>query len=572
MKRSLDVYFAASTDSGSDRNESSKKSNQESHLECPFCGLKLKPGYLEMHVADRHREVDAPGGAPTPPMKAPAVGKPNASEWAAAGRVDALAALLQASKRRISKITFYLEYVDSKIYPHVIINNEAGREVMTSAWCCSVKLRNLVCHLGSNRTTTLEDSCMLTLVTNMAPAASSPSSATKPISVADISLLKSMIQKGYRRGMTEEVARLSVEMISRCSEELLRRLPIIIIEDGLLHAALPIVVWLMIAQSKGFTAPAVLLSVCIQIFAESCNSQLLDCINFAPKDQTFTALFGEVSKSFDSTGIYICDLPSCARRTLIVSILMRMSYGGTSGDMSLLHVAAICWTHRLFQNMESLVPEAGVNEAEMNAASEMPVYLHPAYVSDVLMAPYGRHCMQTWVNNHNAETQNKVRSIINYPVMKSKLCTGVEDMNSENVLKLRDIELVYLGDFVELLPISNSFVLDGIDFHCDTKLIPHIIRDINGSPILESWMTDNSVVGDVNLESAIKMAIWIFRSSTNTRKLFEGCSLEEQTIIKNYTAEKLLSKVKYAGLWRVICPSIISYSSRKEAELCRTGM
>jgi hypothetical protein len=37
--------------------------------------------------------------------------------------------------------------------------------------------------------------------------------------------------------------------------ELLRRLPVVVVEDGLLHPGFPVLVWTMLAASKGFRVP-----------------------------------------------------------------------------------------------------------------------------------------------------------------------------------------------------------------------------------------------------------------------------------------------------------------------------
>ena len=41
-----------------------------------------------------------------------------------------------------------------------------------------------------------------------------------------------------------------MELMDKATGELLRRLPIIILEDSTLHPDLPLVVWLMVAESK----------------------------------------------------------------------------------------------------------------------------------------------------------------------------------------------------------------------------------------------------------------------------------------------------------------------------------
>ncbi|RUS30067.1 hypothetical protein BC938DRAFT_479884, partial [Jimgerdemannia flammicorona] len=85
----------------------------------------------------------------------------------------------------------------------------------------------------------------------------------------NVPLLKSHLQKCARRQRGELAMRTAWEMMKIGGSgkgggdrgkvdgmgELLRRLPIVIVEDVTLHAALPILVWLMAAHAKGFHLP-----------------------------------------------------------------------------------------------------------------------------------------------------------------------------------------------------------------------------------------------------------------------------------------------------------------------------
>jgi hypothetical protein len=67
------------------------------------------------------------------------------------------------------------------------------------------------------------------------------------------SLLKSNLQKAIRRRHIEEAFATAKHLLAQDAQELLRRLPIIMCEDTMLHPALFMeIVWLMIAVSKGY--------------------------------------------------------------------------------------------------------------------------------------------------------------------------------------------------------------------------------------------------------------------------------------------------------------------------------
>lgn len=83
--------------------------------------------------------------------------------------------------------------------------------------------------------------------------APSPPYTFPPVRVYMPSLLKSNLQKAVRRRYIEEAFVTVKHLLAQDASELLRRLPIIMCEDSLLHAELFLeIVWLMAAVSKGY--------------------------------------------------------------------------------------------------------------------------------------------------------------------------------------------------------------------------------------------------------------------------------------------------------------------------------
>ena len=63
-------------------------------------------------------------------------------------------------------------------------------------------------------------------------------------------MLKSILQKSVRRRRPLPAVRVAMELMDKAMGELLRRLPIIMLEDSTLHPELPLLVWVMVADSK----------------------------------------------------------------------------------------------------------------------------------------------------------------------------------------------------------------------------------------------------------------------------------------------------------------------------------
>lgn len=72
------------------------------------------------------------------------------------------------------------------------------------------------------------------------------------LSKLSIPVLKSMIQKAIRRQRPHQATMLAMELSDKSWSDLLRRIPIIMLEDAALHPDLPLLVWLMVADSKNY--------------------------------------------------------------------------------------------------------------------------------------------------------------------------------------------------------------------------------------------------------------------------------------------------------------------------------
>jgi len=67
---------------------------------------------------------------------------------------------------------------------------------------------------------------------------------------SQIPVLKSILQKSIRRKRPLPSTKVAMELADKSLGDLLRRLPIIILEDSTLHPRFPFIVWLMVAESK----------------------------------------------------------------------------------------------------------------------------------------------------------------------------------------------------------------------------------------------------------------------------------------------------------------------------------
>lgn len=200
---------------------------------------------------------------------------------------------------------------------------------------------------------------------------------TSPIHV---SLLKSMLQKAIRRGMVSEAIHIAVELCKISMGEFLRRIPIICLEDCILHPGFPIFVWLMLAHSKGYGISNYLHHVCITIVGELATCQYKD---YPYSSEIFSRLEKEVMTDMNNMHteetINISDDKDLkpvelneGSITLIGSILLRACYGGMLCDIDLMLQSARTWKYRLLHK--------NITGYSIQSSDSYPFhYLHPSY-------------------------------------------------------------------------------------------------------------------------------------------------------------------------------------------------
>jgi len=203
------------------------------------------------------------------------------------------------------------------------------------------------------------------------PSASQKTRLVQRHSKLSIPVLKSILQKSIRRRKPLPAVRVAMELADKSLGDLLRRLPIIILEDSTLH---PSLVWLMAAHSKNFEPNAFLLKkiLCVVFEMASCPWQdhLPGGSSTEDNEQPIMA-FG----FYHLPGI---DRLLEDREVMIWAMLMRMRYGGMGCDMRMLAEYQL-WQKR-FENDES-VPDpvkkrVPIESEECLRWSTIPAKLH----------------------------------------------------------------------------------------------------------------------------------------------------------------------------------------------------
>ena len=160
-----------------------------------------------------------------------------------------------------------------------------------------------------------------------------------------VPVLKSMLQKNIRRRRPMPAVRVAMELADKSYGDLVRRLPIMVLEDSILHPDFPLLVWLMVAESKGFKPPQQLMIKLMRIVFEVASCPIKDPL---PPDDTFA----DEHVGNDDDEIDLADAlgPDC--EMMLRAMLLRVSYGGMKCDTEMLMQYEHLWRKRFRAQME----------------------------------------------------------------------------------------------------------------------------------------------------------------------------------------------------------------------------
>jgi len=169
-----------------------------------------------------------------------------------------------------------------------------------------------------------------------------------------VPVLKSVLQKSIRRRKPLPSVRVAMELADKARSELFRRLPIIVLEDSTLHPELPLLVWLMVADSRSYIVPDTLMRRVFAIIYQVASCPWTDCV---PRD--FISSEGKINNNNSNK---VQKTPKAAmsdngsssseddEALLLLSMHVRAQYGGMACDMKMLSLYMDWWRYR-FQDL-----------------------------------------------------------------------------------------------------------------------------------------------------------------------------------------------------------------------------
>lgn len=258
---------------------------------------------------------------------------------------------------------------------------------------------SILIHASKMNETNL-DNVELNVTSSIPPSSSSMRPFVQNHSRLSIPVLKSILQKSVRRRRPLPSVKVAMELADKALGELLRRLPIICIEDSTLHHDFPFLIWIMVAQSKQFQPTKLMMTRVFQAVFEIASCPWKDNLRIPkdtyedhseePKDLSLTAMSNTIgeAKRDEMMEDADCDL-------MIRSILLRHKYGGMGCDLRMLQQYARVWQYRFVEEKvmnQQLAKVCLPKHCEDSATksirwSHVPNLLHPVERSSKAVAP-----------------------------------------------------------------------------------------------------------------------------------------------------------------------------------------
>lgn len=154
-----------------------------------------------------------------------------------------------------------------------------------------------------------------------------------------VPLLKSALQKAVRRRRTETAVTVAWQLARQDLDALLRRLPVIVMEDAVLHPELPFLVWLLIACGKGWNPSEKQFGKLLTAVRD-----VADC----PRHDVPPKRGAAAAGSAGAREMHPRIADPCR------AVLIRVCYGGTGGDMGFMRSFVDLWEQRMIHPRHAL--------------------------------------------------------------------------------------------------------------------------------------------------------------------------------------------------------------------------
>ena len=325
-----------------------------------------------------------------------------------------------------------------------------------------------------------------------------------------VPVLKSILQKLIRRRRPLPAVRVAMELIDKSWTDFIRRMPIIVLEDSTLHPDFPLLVWLMVASSKGFVPPLSIITRVLQIVFEVASCPWKD---YLTKEKSPNNMILPHLTFFSCGGDTKLDDECCL---MLRCFLLRKRFGGMACDLKMLDDFLQQWGLRY--------------ECETV----------PQEVENRLLSRLSKgHTKLLWKN---------VPAIIHFKIRNEQSSCLVPKMISGK------------AQFISLS--TKDIAAAGIDFHCsnildslvnDPCIVDSVSKELQQKGCSEPEMMKTTIQPhEESVKELLKCWMWKFSSGINHRLSLTECCPDGQE-------ETSSSRT----LWKqVVFPQVNSYANK----------
>ena len=225
-----------------------------------------------------------------------------------------------------------------------------------------------------------------------------------------VAVLKSQLQKVIRRSNTYRTALTSARYLELDTIGFLRRLTVIAVEDALPLQGYEVITFLLAAVSKGAILTPAMNAYCLAyaVALAQCNHYE----EFYSPQPPLPVSRGKFMKLADK------------ERDLPYSLLLRESYGGMKGDVSLCRSAAILWSLRY--NTKSVLCSS------VAAATKFLNYNEQANAFDWYLPAIDFHCCPDMISLIKEKHDNYTTDEIKMAIWKCNSCITDKKLLTDN--------------------------------------------------------------------------------------------------------------------------------------------
>jgi hypothetical protein len=254
------------------------------------------------------------------------------------------------------------------------------------------------------------------------------SSFARLVNKSNLYVYKSNIQKCVRRQLTDKAIRSAYALMSIDVPTLLRRLPIIMIEDVLPHPSLVPLVWWMMATTKGYILSDKEVGYILGIVYLLCQIELYQ-VKDCPSSR----------ESRPTLHIWSSLCPSLSK-DLLWALEFRKAYGGMKCDKLLIEQTQRMWGKRIWEKdtLWEYLKHIKVPLIDLSTLDECDK-------SDIILEAIDQHCF-TWLpsklqSSFPHYTLYEIKGAIWY--YRSRLNVREICKGSEPIRYIPELEIVY---------------------------------------------------------------------------------------------------------------------------------